>query len=273
MLCWAQVMDMNREKTGALIAAARKEKNMTQKDLAKALHVSDRAVSKWERGAGFPDVGLLEPLADALDLQVLDLLRGEEQEEAEPEVTVRRALVLLVRQTREKTRRRWGQILGTVLLLCLMGVFLPSLIYALGFGTCPVTMEVPVKIYVDGIETGESTVHIEGERQFLFEKAYRGRFSIECVEATCLEEAKAFIFWDVLEDGGESIDYGSPGSGLDCGVEHWLYITEDMESFGLRLENGTIIATNESYVPLLTMDCYYPIDPPMSFGHWSVPME
>ena len=64
MLCWAQVMDMNREKTGFLIAAARKEKNMTQKDLAKALHVSDRAVSKWERGAGFPDVGLLEPLAN-----------------------------------------------------------------------------------------------------------------------------------------------------------------------------------------------------------------
>ena len=50
MLCWAQVMRMNREKTGALIAAARKEKNMTQKDLAKVLHVSDRAVSKWERG-------------------------------------------------------------------------------------------------------------------------------------------------------------------------------------------------------------------------------
>lgn len=43
-------MTMNKEKTGALIAAARKEKNMTQKELAKTLHVSDRAVSKWERG-------------------------------------------------------------------------------------------------------------------------------------------------------------------------------------------------------------------------------
>ena len=63
---------MDKTKTGALIAAARKEKNMTQKELAKALHVSDRAVSKWERGAGFPDVSLLEPLAEALDLQVMD---------------------------------------------------------------------------------------------------------------------------------------------------------------------------------------------------------
>ena len=68
---------MDRTKTGALIAAARKEQNMTQKELAAALHVSDRAVSKWERGAGFPDISLLEPLADALGLGVLDLLRGE----------------------------------------------------------------------------------------------------------------------------------------------------------------------------------------------------
>lgn len=67
---------MDRTKTGALIAAARKEQNMTQKELAAALHVSDRAVSKWERGAGFPDISLLEPLADTLGLGVLDLLRG-----------------------------------------------------------------------------------------------------------------------------------------------------------------------------------------------------
>ncbi len=67
-------MDMN--KTGQLIAARRREKGMTQRELAQALHISDRTVSKWERGAGFPDVSLLEPLASALELHVLDLLRG-----------------------------------------------------------------------------------------------------------------------------------------------------------------------------------------------------
>lgn len=41
---------MDKAKTGALIAAARKEKNLTQRELAAALHVSDRAISKWERG-------------------------------------------------------------------------------------------------------------------------------------------------------------------------------------------------------------------------------
>lgn len=50
---------MDAGKTGELIAQARKQKNMTQKQLAEALHISDRTVSKWERGAGFPDVSLL----------------------------------------------------------------------------------------------------------------------------------------------------------------------------------------------------------------------
>ena len=88
---------MDRTKTGALIAAARKEQNMTQKELAAALHVSDRAVSKWERGAGFPDISLLEPLADALGLGVLDLLRGERGTVPEPEPTIRQALAFLAR--------------------------------------------------------------------------------------------------------------------------------------------------------------------------------
>ena len=103
---------MDRTKTGALIAAARKEQNMTQKELAAALHVSDRAVSKWERGAGFPDISLLEPLADTLGLGVLDLLRGERGTVPEPEPTIRQALAFLARQAKERTRRKWSQVLG-----------------------------------------------------------------------------------------------------------------------------------------------------------------
>ena len=57
---------MDAEKFGAFIAAARKEKNMTQKALAGKLHVTDKAVSRWERGLGFPDIHTIEPLAEAL---------------------------------------------------------------------------------------------------------------------------------------------------------------------------------------------------------------
>jgi len=58
---------MNAEQTGKRIQELRKEKGLTQKELAKALHVTDKAVSKWERGLNFPDLGLVESLARELD--------------------------------------------------------------------------------------------------------------------------------------------------------------------------------------------------------------
>ena len=77
---------MNSEKTGRLIAAARAQAGLTQKQLAGRLHISDRTVSRWERGVGFPDLSLLEPLADELGLSVLELLRGEAMPADEPSV-------------------------------------------------------------------------------------------------------------------------------------------------------------------------------------------
>ncbi len=69
---------MDQKKTGALIAQARKEKGLTQEQLAKQLHVSHTTVSKWERGLGFPEVSLLEPLAGALELTLDELFKGTE---------------------------------------------------------------------------------------------------------------------------------------------------------------------------------------------------
>ena len=68
---------MNNAKIGAFIKQLRKEKNLTQKDLATILGITDRAISEWERGLGCPDISLLEPLAKALDITVLELLKGE----------------------------------------------------------------------------------------------------------------------------------------------------------------------------------------------------
>lgn len=154
--------------------------------------------------------------------------------------------------------------MASIALLCLVGVFLPALIYSMGFSWRPVNLDVPVKVYVDGIETGKSVVHIEGECQVLLERTYKGTFSIACVEATCREDVTAHISWNVLGDGGESIQYMESGTFPDIGVERMLYITESMESFGLRLEDGTIIATDEAYVPLLMSGYYYSIRPSFS---------
>ena len=69
---------MDRYVTGAVIKRLRESKKMTQEDLADRIHVSGKAVSKWETGAGFPDISLLEPLAEALGISVIELLSGED---------------------------------------------------------------------------------------------------------------------------------------------------------------------------------------------------
>lgn len=74
---------MDLERTGRFIAEKRKEKQLTQKQLAEKLHVTDRAVSKWETGRSFPDVNLLEDLCRELEVGVSDLLAGKRLEERE----------------------------------------------------------------------------------------------------------------------------------------------------------------------------------------------
>ena len=70
---------MNAAETGKRIAALRHRKGWTQQQLAAQLHITDKAVSKWERGLNFPDLGTVEPLAAALDTSPAALL-GLEQE-------------------------------------------------------------------------------------------------------------------------------------------------------------------------------------------------
>ncbi len=68
---------LDKQKFGTFVATLRKERGMTQKELANRLHTSDKAVSKWETGTSVPDVSLLVPLAEVLGVTVTELLRGE----------------------------------------------------------------------------------------------------------------------------------------------------------------------------------------------------
>ncbi len=67
---------MNQYVTGTTIKELRERKKLTQADLATMLAVSDKAVSKWETGKGYPDITLLEPLAQTLGVSVTELLSG-----------------------------------------------------------------------------------------------------------------------------------------------------------------------------------------------------
>ncbi len=69
---------MNQYITGAMIKRLREEKKISQARLAEALNVSDKAVSRWETGRGYPDITLIEPLAAALGVSVIELFSGDD---------------------------------------------------------------------------------------------------------------------------------------------------------------------------------------------------
>lgn len=240
MLYWAQVMHMNREKTGELIASARKERNMTQKELAQRLHVSDRAVSKWERGAGFPDVSLLEPLANALGLRVLDLLRGERVGEVDVHVAVSEALTAF----QEKQRRDRKQIFKDSLYIVLW--ILPLVLFCLYVFPLKSDVNQTIKagVYQDGRLITYTDVELRGEiGQNLLNgsRYYWGRFAIDCVEWTTRENAYAGISLHG-EDGLVYTMGGTPTSAL---YDLDTVINRDVTEFAFALQSPTHLVMGE----------------------------
>lgn len=119
---------MDNTKTGALIRTLRTEKGLTQKQLAERLHITDRAVSKWERGLCAPDLSTLEPLAAALDCTLTELITGErgqaQQESVAKEVLrySRTALRQMVRRTFKRAAAVTAAVLLGLTVLCLTAV-------------------------------------------------------------------------------------------------------------------------------------------------------
>lgn len=106
--------EIDRAKFGAFVAELRREKGLTQKQLAAKLYISDKAVSKWETAQSLPDISLLAPLADLLGVTVTELLRGQRAQAGRPleltevEQVVNGALSLSAggRQSQTAARRR-----------------------------------------------------------------------------------------------------------------------------------------------------------------------
>ena len=116
---------MNLEKTGALIASTRHKKNLTQRELAELLHVTDRAVSKWERGLSFPDVSLLVPITDILGLTLTELLNGElsQQDADSDERPLHEIIALSKAALRERTvKLRLLAVIVSILLIILCSI-------------------------------------------------------------------------------------------------------------------------------------------------------
>lgn len=74
---------MNQQKIGVFICSCRKEKELTQVQLAEILGVSDKSISRWENGKTMPDISLYEPLCEALDIQISELLYAKRMTDSE----------------------------------------------------------------------------------------------------------------------------------------------------------------------------------------------
>lgn len=111
-----EVLLVDKKKTGNLIKEARQKKNYTQSELGDLLCVSNKAVSRWENGDSFPDVGILENLAAVLDLRIQDIITGDKGIHDESAVTDIVRTVKL--QQKEKTRKTIKNSVFTVALLC-----------------------------------------------------------------------------------------------------------------------------------------------------------
>ena len=126
---------MDAKKLGQFIAQLRKEQNMTQADLAAKLQVTDKAVSKWERGVGLPDINSVEPLAEALGVTVLEIMRSERiPEESVPSVSVSEVITDafdMVNEQRKQVRKSVRYIAMVVLAVIAL-VFLADTIGWMG---------------------------------------------------------------------------------------------------------------------------------------------
>ena len=209
-------------------------------------------------------MSLLEPLADALDLRVLDLLRGERTEEPEPEPTVREALRLLARQARERTRRRWGQILGGAAALAIVGLVLFAVLDRAGVFLRPVSLTVTAAVYTpEGQPAGETTVTIEGSLYWLGERSFWGTFAVEAAEKTCREGTYGSVSWGREEtEGYQEIYWGRAGvTRVETEVQPDCYVSPDLQRFALTLSDGRVVATDETLAALQALTpCRYVLD-------------
>lgn len=127
---------MGSIETGNIISKIRKEKSMTQKDLASLLNVSDKAVSKWERGESYPDVALLPLLSEILGVSIDELLNPERISKEEVTDT-KIGYQCLIEDCQFKFEKNWFYI-----------YFFMSLAFFSGFITLPYGLNPIVQIFL-----------------------------------------------------------------------------------------------------------------------------
>ena len=112
---------MNQEKIGKFIAECRKNKKLTQADLAEKLGVTDKSIGNWENGRNMPDLSLFKPLCDELGITINDLLSGEKISKDKYQEKFEENIVNTIDYSTKRINR-YGNIIG--LILVIFGLFI-----------------------------------------------------------------------------------------------------------------------------------------------------
>lgn len=136
---------MNQVKVGKFIAECRKNNNLTQKQLAEKLNITDRAISKWENGRSLPDSSIMLELCDILKINVNDLLNGEVVLVDNYKEKSEKLILEMAKQKEEADRR-------LLFLEIVIGVF--SVIVLLGFSLVASVVQMPDWLRVVLVLTG-----------------------------------------------------------------------------------------------------------------------
>lgn len=120
---------MNQSAVGNFISIKRKQKNMTQEQLAEKLGVSNKTISKWETGKCMPDYSIVKSLCEELEITVAELMDGEISEEKSVRTYDDEQIIDLLRRTQELEKQK-NTLYGIILIV--MGIALQALSYTMG---------------------------------------------------------------------------------------------------------------------------------------------
>lgn len=219
---------MEQEKIGKFISLLRKEKNMTQMELASKLGVTDRAISKWENGRGMPDLSLLKPLCDELGITINDLLSGEKIDKINYQEKLEENILNTIDYTNKKIKKNSSifkkiislLIMSMMVLLILFGIDVkrmnnrePVLFSTWGFDYAPPInlqaeeIELAIKDYI--IKESDSKIKHNNEKSFVSMKVYliEENKSLYNVYAWVLEEKYYLENNEIKQDSGSSIPH------------------------------------------------------------------
>lgn len=192
---------MDLVKIGKIISEARKNKGMTQRELANKLHISDKAISKWERGIGCPDISFLIPLSQILDISLYELLSGQKEEVEE---TLKNAIHYSNKELQRKKKEIKKKSFALIFFIIVIGIIFGYKLVNLIIYHPPMTDRKDYKLLLDGYQI-KDVVEINNKKLDEFEYlTYAGVKFKNIFDNYERSESDGFVKY-ILKDGNDNV--------------------------------------------------------------------